>query len=69
MPDIYPKFEDIIYGSVGKPNLKSVFFKHGEAAYEDPVLIKSDGLPTYHLANVVDDHHMKITHVVRAAVS
>ena len=29
------------------------------------VLLKSDGLPTYHLANVVDDHHMKITHVIR----
>ncbi len=29
------------------------------------VLMKSDGLPTYHLANVVDDHHMRITHVLR----
>ncbi len=33
---------------------------------DDQVLIKSDGLPTYHLANVVDDHYMKITHVIRA---
>lgn len=32
----------------------------------DPVLLKSDGYPTYHLANVVDDHHMGITHVMRA---
>jgi len=32
----------------------------------DPVLLKSDGFPTYHLANVVDDHLMKITHVLRA---
>ncbi len=32
---------------------------------DDQVLIKSDGLPTYHLANVVDDHHMGITHVIR----
>jgi glutamyl-tRNA synthetase len=32
----------------------------------DPVLIKSDGFPTYHLANVVDDHLMGITHVLRA---
>jgi glutamyl-tRNA synthetase len=32
----------------------------------DPVLIKSDGFPTYHLANIVDDHLMKITHVLRA---
>ena len=32
----------------------------------DPVLLKSDGFPTYHLANVVDDHLMRITHVLRA---
>jgi glutamyl-tRNA synthetase len=33
---------------------------------DDQVLLKTDGLPTYHLANVVDDHRMQITHVVRA---
>ena len=33
---------------------------------DDQVLIKSDGLPTYHLANVVDDHLMGVTHVIRA---
>ena len=33
---------------------------------DDQVLLKSDGLPTYHLANVVDDHLMEISHVVRA---
>lgn len=33
---------------------------------DDQVLMKSDGLPTYHLANVVDDHLMQITHVIRA---
>lgn len=32
---------------------------------DDQVLIKSDGFPTYHLANVIDDHSMKITHVIR----
>jgi glutamyl-tRNA synthetase len=32
---------------------------------DDQVLIKSDGYPTYHLANVVDDHLMKVTHVIR----
>lgn len=32
---------------------------------EDKILLKSDGMPTYHLANVVDDHLMKITHVIR----
>ncbi|MDR2768145.1 MAG: glutamate--tRNA ligase [Treponema sp.] len=32
----------------------------------DPVLLKSDGFPTYHLANIIDDHLMEITHVLRA---
>jgi glutamyl-tRNA synthetase len=32
---------------------------------DDKVLMKSDGMPTYHLANIVDDHLMKITHVIR----
>ncbi|HEY1812610.1 MAG TPA: glutamate--tRNA ligase [Kofleriaceae bacterium] len=34
--------------------------------FDDQVLLKSDGLPTYHLANVIDDHLMEISHVVRA---
>jgi len=40
-----------------------VHFKTTEI--DDQVLIKSDGFPTYHLANVVDDHLMEITHVIR----
>jgi len=32
----------------------------------DPVLLKSDGYPTYHLANIIDDHEMEISHVLRA---
>ncbi len=35
-------------------------------AVDDQVLLKSDGFPTYHLANVVDDHLMEVTHVIRA---
>uniref|UniRef100_A0A831TBK5 Glutamate--tRNA ligase n=1 Tax=Thermorudis peleae TaxID=1382356 RepID=A0A831TBK5_9BACT len=43
----------------------------GEITYEnrllqDLVLLKSDGFPTYHLANVVDDHYMRISHILRA---
>lgn len=43
----------------------------GEVVFEntqidDQILLKADGFPTYHLANVVDDHHMGITHVIRA---
>lgn len=46
-------------------------YLHGEisfdnATFDDIVLIKSDGFPTYHFANVVDDHFMKITHILRA---
>ncbi len=36
------------------------------AQVDDQILLKSDGHPTYHLANVVDDHLMEITHVIRA---
>jgi glutamyl-tRNA synthetase len=47
--------EDIVYGRIEWPL----------ATLEDQVLLKSDGFPTYHLAVVVDDHVMGITHVVR----
>ncbi len=46
---------DIIRGDVSFEN----------ALIDDQVLLKSDGFPTYHLANVVDDHLMKISHVIR----
>lgn len=35
------------------------------ALLDDKILVKQDGMPTYHLANVIDDHLMKITHVIR----
>jgi glutamyl-tRNA synthetase len=37
----------------------------GNRTIDDQVLLKSDGFPTYHLANIVDDHLMEITHVIR----
>src|SRR3990167_3402535 len=42
---------------------KEISFKSDDL--EDFVILKSDGFPTYHLANVVDDHDMKISHVIR----
>ena len=48
-------FEDMVYGHVEVPNNE----------LEDQILIKSDGLPTYNFANVIDDHLMGITHVIR----
>ncbi len=47
--------EDIVRGQV----------EFNSDTVDDQILIKSDGFPTYHLANVVDDHLMKITHVIR----
>jgi glutamyl-tRNA synthetase len=43
---------------------REVTFEH--STLDDFVLLKSDGYPTYHLANVVDDHAMEISHVIRA---
>jgi len=48
--------EDLLRGEVRFEN----------AQIDDQVLVKSDGFPTYHLANVVDDHEMAISHVIRA---
>ncbi|BAK47306.1 MAG: glutamate--tRNA ligase [Lachnospiraceae bacterium] len=48
-------FHDEIYGDISQPNEE----------LDDMILIKSDGYPTYNFANVVDDHLMHITHVVR----
>lgn len=48
-------FEDVVYGRIEVAN----------RLLDDQVLLKSDGLPTYNFANVVDDHLMRISHVVR----
>lgn len=70
VPNVAPIYNDLVYGTVGQQKkTKESRSLHAQSSYEDPVLIKTDGLPTYHLANVVDDHYMKITHVIRAVVS
>ncbi len=51
------KFKDLILGDIEWKN---------EDINPDQILLKSDGFPTYHLANIVDDHLMGITHVMRA---
>ncbi len=50
-------FVDAVYGEITVPN----------ADLDDQILMKSDGLPTYNFANVIDDHLMGITHVVRGS--
>ena len=49
------EYDDIVYGHISVPM----------SDMEDNILIKSDGWPTYNLANVIDDHLMGITHVIR----
>ena len=66
-PAQLPSFNDLVYGSIGNRRLAK--FTSDKVAYEDIVLLKSDGLPTYHLANVIDDNCMRVTHVIRALVS
>lgn len=48
-------FNDILYGEISVPNFE----------LEDMILLKTDKMPTYNFANVIDDHLMKITHIVR----
>lgn len=49
-------FKDLVFG----------WTQHDVASIEgDPVILKGDGFPTYHLANVVDDHKMAVSHVLR----
>ncbi|MDR1241112.1 MAG: glutamate--tRNA ligase [Oscillospiraceae bacterium] len=48
-------FQDMVFGTITVEN----------SEIEDNILLKSDGFPTYNFANVVDDHEMQITHVVR----
>lgn len=55
IPDEELNFHDLIRGNMSF---------HGRDV-DDQVLIKSDNFPTYHLANVVDDHEMEVTHVIR----
>lgn len=50
-------YTDLVYGDITVPN----------EDMEDNILLKSDGYPTYNLANVIDDHLMGITHVIRGA--
>ncbi len=54
-PDGQTIIQDLIYGEVSYDN----------KILDDQVILKSDGFPTYHLAVVIDDHHMEISHVIR----
>ncbi|VEN35935.1 unnamed protein product [Callosobruchus maculatus] len=49
-------FDDLVYGQISY----NISLNEG-----DPVIVKSDGYPTYHFANIVDDHFMNVSHVLR----
>ncbi|MBP0979833.1 MAG: glutamate--tRNA ligase [Oscillospiraceae bacterium] len=51
------KFHDMVFGEIEVEN----------TSLDDQILIKADGMPTYNFANVIDDHTMNITHVVRGS--
>jgi len=51
----FTEFKDIVHGKV----------KFQNSVIDDQVILKNDGFPTYHFANVVDDYLMGITHVIR----
>ncbi|MDP4152830.1 MAG: glutamate--tRNA ligase [Bacillota bacterium] len=57
IPEGTTSFEDAVYGKITVDN----------STLDDNILLKSDGLPTYNFANVIDDHLMGITHVVRGS--
>jgi len=57
IPEGKTSFDDVVFGHIEVDN----------ADLDEGVLIKSDGLPTYNFANVIDDHLMGITHVVRGS--
>ncbi|CAK9436283.1 uncharacterized protein LODBEIA_P08410 [Lodderomyces beijingensis] len=60
-PYNYPKFNDLLHGDVDiQPQ-----YNARDQRFDDFVIVKADGMPTYHFSNVVDDHVMKITHVIR----
>lgn len=60
-PDSYDKFYDLLNG---KLNIQPQY-NFSDKRYDDFVILKSDGYPTYQFANVIDDHLMKITHIIR----
>ena len=57
---IMPKNQQLIHKDIVKGEVKFDL-----NLIDDPIIIKSDGFPTYHFANVIDDHYMKISHVIR----
>lgn len=58
IPEGQTIMNDIVHGHIEFSN----------RTLDDTIILKSDGLPTYHLANVVDDYAMGITHVLRGEV-
>ena len=58
IPEGITTYKDLVHGTV----------KFANRNLDDGIIMKSEGLPTYHLANVVDDRTMNISHVLRGEV-
>jgi glutamyl-tRNA synthetase len=65
-PTTWPTVNDYLHGDIHFPMpLES----SPQRFFDDLILLKSDGWPTYHLACVIDDHMMEISHVIRGEVT
>lgn len=64
-PSSWPTVTDYLRGDVNFPTAQPSSPKQ---FFDDTILLKSDGWPTYHLACVIDDHLMEISHVIRGEV-
>ncbi|MDR2179954.1 MAG: glutamate--tRNA ligase [Synergistaceae bacterium] len=63
LPDVELSFDDVVYGRIETKS--DGLRERASGELKDIVLLKSDGMPTYNYAVVIDDHFMKITHVIR----
>jgi glutamyl-tRNA synthetase len=66
-PDRWPRYDDLVFGNSGHGDKGNKKLFSDAPVWEDAILLKRDAFPTYHWANVCDDHDMNITHVVRGS--
>lgn len=68
VPEQIQGYRDLVFGKVRRlkrtPDSASRMGEGGDVL-SDPILVKANGVPTYHFANIIDDHLMAITHVIR----
>jgi glutamyl-tRNA synthetase len=69
VPERIQGYRDLVFGKVRRlkrtPDSSASRMGEGGDVLSDPILVKANGVPTYHFANIIDDHLMAITHVIR----